>query len=124
MVLITRLNKLVVQIPLAALVAVMIMVSIGTFDWSALKRIHMVPKSDSFVMVVTVAAVVLTHNLAIGVLLGTLLSAVIFAIKISKITVTSIMDEQNNRKIYKVKGQLFLFYPFPIILIITIYNWV
>ncbi|EJO5349029.1 SulP family inorganic anion transporter [Clostridium botulinum] len=107
MILIILLNKLVIQIPLAALVSVMIMVSIGTFDWSYLKKIHIIHKSDSFVMVVTVLVVVLTHNLAVGVFLGTMLSAIFFAVKISKIKVTSIVDEKNNKKIYKVKGQLF-----------------
>ncbi|MGO5076080.1 SulP family inorganic anion transporter [Clostridium sporogenes] len=107
MVLIIALNKLVVQIPLAALVSVMIMVSIGTFDWSSIKKIKMLPKSDSFVMIVTVAVVVLTHNLAIGVLLGTILSAVFFVVKISKIKVIAIVEENSNKKVYKVKGQLF-----------------
>jgi len=107
MVLIIALNKLVIQIPLAALVAVMIMVSIGTFDWNSLKKIFVLPKSDSFVMIVTVIVVVLTDNLAIGVLLGTVLSAIFFAVKISKIKVNAVVDMETNQKVYKVKGQLF-----------------
>nr|WP_088011916.1 SulP family inorganic anion transporter [Gottfriedia acidiceleris] len=105
MFLILVLNKLVVQIPLAALVSVMIMVSIGTFDWSSLKTLHKLPKTDAAVMVITVGAVVSTHNLAIGVIIGILLSAVFFASKISKVKVTSQLEV--NKRVYKVEGQLF-----------------
>ncbi|PGL68949.1 SulP family inorganic anion transporter [Bacillus sp. AFS055030] len=105
MFLILVLNKLVVQIPLAALVSVMIMVSIGTFDWSSLKTLHKLPRTDAAVMVITVGVVVATHNLAIGVILGILLSAVFFAAKISKVKVTSQLGK--NKRVYKVEGQLF-----------------
>ncbi|QKE76125.1 SulP family inorganic anion transporter (plasmid) [Arthrobacter citreus] len=105
MFLIIVMNKLVVQIPLAALVAVMIMVSISTFDWSSLKTLHKLPKTDTTVMVVTVGAVVSTHNLAIGVIIGILLSAVFFAAKISKVKVTTHLV--TNKRIYEVEGQLF-----------------
>ena len=66
------------QIPMASLVAVMIMVSIGTFSWSSLKNIHLVPRSETAVMITTVFITVLTHNLAIGVLIGVALSTVFF----------------------------------------------
>ncbi|PGS49379.1 SulP family inorganic anion transporter [Bacillus sp. AFS041924] len=105
MFLIIVLNKLVVQIPLAALVSVMFMVSISTFDWTSIKTLHKLPKTDAIVLVVTVVAVVSTHNLAIGVIIGIVLSAVFFAFKISKVKVTSQIDL--NKRVYKVEGQLF-----------------
>lgn len=107
MVLIILLQDLLVQIPMAALVGVMIMVSIGTFDWSSLTKLRIMPKSDAIVMVVTVATVVLTHDLSKGVLAGVLLSAILFAAKISKVQVASHWDEALQRKIYNVRGQLF-----------------
>jgi sulfate permease, SulP family len=105
MVLIILLNDVLVQIPMAALVGVMIMVSIGTFDWSSLTRLHVMPKTDAAVMIVTVVTVVLTHDLSKGVLAGVILSALFFAAKISKVKVESRLD--NNTKTYIVKGQLF-----------------
>ncbi|SDK06731.1 SulP family inorganic anion transporter [Sediminibacillus albus] len=107
MVLILVFNDLLVQIPMAALVGVMIMVSIGTFDWSSLKTLHLMPKTDAIVMVTTVATVVFTHNLSIGVLVGVVLSAIFFAAKISKVHVHSLMVEEGRKKIYVVTGQLF-----------------
>ncbi|MGZ0246500.1 MAG: SulP family inorganic anion transporter, partial [Alphaproteobacteria bacterium] len=73
------------QIPMAALVAIMIMVSIGTFSWSSIRNLKDHPRSSTVVMLATVACVVLTHNLAIGVLVGVLLSGIFFAWKISQI---------------------------------------
>jgi SulP family sulfate permease len=105
MVLIILLNDLLVTIPMAALVGVMIMVSIGTFDWSSLTKLHVMPKSDAAVMIVTVVTVVLTHDLSKGVLAGVILSALFFAAKISKVEIESKLE--NNSKIYMVKGQLF-----------------
>ena len=72
-------------IPMAALIAIMIMVSIGTFSWSSIKNIRHHPRRSSTVMVATVIAVVATHNLAIGVLIGVLLSSLFFASKISQL---------------------------------------
>ncbi|SDJ11225.1 SulP family inorganic anion transporter [Alteribacillus bidgolensis] len=107
MVLIIALGGIVVQIPMAALAGVMIMVSIGTFDWSSLINIHKVPKTDSTVMVVTVATVVVTHDLSKGVLAGVILSAIFFASKISKIHVEEKLVADQKKKIYSLKGQLF-----------------
>ncbi|WP_407933934.1 SulP family inorganic anion transporter [Aquibacillus rhizosphaerae] len=107
MVLILAFNDLLVQIPMAALVGVMIMVSIGTFDWSSLKTLHLMPKTDAIVMIVTVGTVVYTHDLSKGVLAGVVLSAIFFASKISKLDVKSIMVEGSNKKIYRITGQLF-----------------
>jgi sulfate permease, SulP family len=105
MVLIILLNDLLSMIPMAALVGVMIMVSIGTFDWASLTKLHVMPKSDAAVMIVTVVTVVLTHDLSKGVLAGVILSALFFASKISKVEIESSIE--NNRKTFVVKGQLF-----------------
>jgi len=107
MFLILVLGEWVVRVPMAALVGVMFMVAIGTFDWSSLKSLHIVPKTDAAVMVVTVGTVVLTHDLAKGVLAGVLLSAIFFSNKISRVTVTSDIEEVTSSKTYYVRGQLF-----------------
>ncbi|MDR7078333.1 SulP family sulfate permease [Neobacillus niacini] len=107
MVLIILLNDFLVKIPMAALVGVMFMVSIGTFDWSSIKKIHKTPLSDTIVMIVTVGTVLMTHDLSKGVLVGILLSAIFFASKISKVKVTTLASESSHKKIYRVTGQLF-----------------
>jgi SulP family sulfate permease len=107
MVLIVVLNQLLDEIPMAALVSVMFMVSIATFDWSSLRKLHITPKSDSIVMIVTVITVVATNNLSIGVVVGVILSAVFFASKISKVDIKTLSAEGSHRKIYHVSGQLF-----------------
>ncbi|PRD42628.1 sodium-independent anion transporter [Phyllobacterium phragmitis] len=102
------LGDLVRQIPMAALVAIMIMVSIGTFSWSSIKNLRDHPRSSSIVMIATVIGVVYTHNLAIGVLIGVLLSAVFFAWKISQIfRVTSALTAGGTHRTYKIEGQIF-----------------
>lgn len=105
MFLIVVLGDILVQIPMAALAGVMIMVSISTFDWNSLRTLHLVPKSDAVVMIVTVLSVVLTHNLAIGVFTGILLSAVFFVSKISQIHMDSYLE--GNKRTYKINGELF-----------------
>ncbi|MEO0421166.1 MAG: SulP family inorganic anion transporter [Pseudomonadota bacterium] len=98
----------VARIPMAALVAIMIMVSIGTFSWSSLRNLRSHPRSASTVMLATVAGVVLTHNLAIGVLLGVLLSGIFFAGKIAQIfRVSSTLSADGTKRVYQVEGQLF-----------------
>lgn len=104
--LIIVLGDVVKQIPMAALVGVMIMVSIGTFDWQSLWDLKKVPIGDSLVMVVTVAVVVYTHDLAKGVLAGVLLSAVLFGWKMAKIKSYTTVDE-TGMKTYHISGQLF-----------------
>lgn len=102
------LGNLVSQIPMAALVAIMIMVSIGTFSWSSVKTLVTHPRSSSLVMLATVVTVVYTHNLAIGVLVGVLLSAVFFAWKISQIfRITSSLSADGRERTYTVEGQVF-----------------
>ncbi len=110
LILILALGDLVAKIPMAALVAVMIMVSIGTFSWSSVKpsTLKLMPKTETAVMVTTVAIVVITHNLAYGVAAGVLLSAVFFVRHVSHlVTVTSVVDPDNHERLYAVTGQLF-----------------
>lgn len=107
MFLIIVLGSVVVQIPMAALVGVMFMVSIGTFDWSSLRNLHKLPRTDAVVMVATVSIVLYTHDLSQGVLAGVLLSAIFFAAKISKVKVTEELVSDEEKRIYYVNGQLF-----------------
>lgn len=96
------------QIPMPALVAIMIMVSIGTFNWGSLKTLLTHPKSSSFVMLATVAFVLMTHNLAIGVGVGVLLSGIFFTDKISQLfRVTTNLSKDGSTRTYTVEGQLF-----------------
>lgn len=106
--LIVVLGDLVNQIPMAALVAIMIMVSIGTFSWTSIKNLRTHPRSSSIVMLATVIGVVATHNLAIGVLIGVLLSGIFFAGKIAQIfRVTSTLSDDGRTRTYNVEGQVF-----------------
>lgn len=106
--LIVVLGDWVARIPMAALVAVMIMVSIGTFSWSSIKNLKSNPKASSLVMITTVSIVVLTHNLAYGVFAGVLLSAVFFAYKVSSsFTINSIITADGSHRTYRVYGQVF-----------------
>jgi SulP family sulfate permease len=96
------------QIPIAALVAIMIMVSIGTFSWSSIKTLKTHPRSSSMVMIATVVVVLATHNLAIGVFVGVLCSGIFFAWKIAQVfRVTSSVSEDGTARTYVVEGQLF-----------------
>lgn len=98
----------VAQIPMAALVAVMIMVSIGTFNWSSIRNLKDHPKSSSVVMLATVATTVVTHDLAKGVLVGVLLSGFFFAHKVGLIMrVRSLADPDGYARTYTVIGQVF-----------------
>ncbi|MET0263196.1 MAG: SulP family inorganic anion transporter [Rariglobus sp.] len=102
------LGRWVSQIPMAALVAVMIMVAISTFSWASLKNIRVYPKSATLVTTVTVVVVVGTHNLALGVGAGVLLSALCFAAKVARLlNVSSFRAPGDDERIYQVRGQLF-----------------
>ncbi|MDM1696976.1 SulP family inorganic anion transporter [Thiopseudomonas alkaliphila] len=94
-------------IPMAALVAVMIMVSIATFSWSSVKDLKKHPLSTNIVMIATVVVVVFTHNLAIGVLVGVLLATLFFANKIGRFMVVKPQQTENNVRVYQVIGQVF-----------------
>ncbi|MCD1630610.1 MULTISPECIES: SulP family inorganic anion transporter [Marinobacter] len=108
LILVLVLDKWLVQIPMAALVAVMIMVSIGTFSWDSIRNLREHPLSTNIVMLVTVIVVVATHNLAFGVLAGVLLAALFFANKIGHyMLVTSELDENTETRRYTVVGQVF-----------------
>jgi SulP family sulfate permease len=96
------------QIPMAALVAVMIMVAIETFNWSSFKNLRMHPKTSSLVMITTVIVVVSTHDLAIGVFVGVLTQSFLFARRISRfLKIESKLSKDSGKRTYKVYGQVF-----------------
>jgi sulfate permease, SulP family len=102
------LGNWVSRIPMAALVSVMIMVSIGTFNWASIRSLRDHPKSSSVVMLATVAVTVLTHDLAKGVLVGVLLSGFFFAQKVGRIlSVRSRAEDDGRVRTYEVWGQVF-----------------
>ncbi|AOV07567.1 SulP family inorganic anion transporter [Sporosarcina ureilytica] len=101
MFLIIVLGDVVIDIPMPVLVGVMIMVSATTFNWRSFKFLKQAPKSESIVMIVTVAIILYTHNLAIGVILGVILSSLFFVARISRVVVS----EESGY--YSVKGPLF-----------------
>lgn len=106
--LIVVLGPYVAQIPMAALVAVMIMVSINTFQWKSVRTLLTHPKSSSVVMLGTVVVVVATHDLAKGVLFGVILSGLFFAHKVTKLFgVASARAEGTAVRTYTVTGQIF-----------------
>ncbi|GAA2000836.1 SulP family inorganic anion transporter [Nocardiopsis rhodophaea] len=110
LILVVVLGDVVAMIPMAALVAVMLFVSFATMDWHSIapRTIKRMPWSETIVMAVTVAVVVGTHNLAIGVIVGSLTSIVIFARGVARLsTVTSVLDPEGGVRVYSVRGDLF-----------------
>lgn len=108
--LVVGLGDLVAQIPMAALVAVMIMVSVATLDWHSIhpKTLRRMPKSETFVMISTVAVTVATHNLAYGVAVGTLAAMVLFARRVAHFTeVVPVDSADEDTRVYVVTGELF-----------------
>src|SRR5699024_9844569 len=101
MFLIIVLGDFVVKIPMPVLVGVMIMVSFTTFNWGSFSFLKQAPRSESLIMLITVAIILYTQNLAVGVVVGVILSSLIFVGNISRLTVT------RNQIEYKVKGPLF-----------------
>lgn len=98
----------VARIPMAALVAVMIMVSVGTFDWKSVLNLRTTPPQSSIVMLATTITVVWTHDLSKGVVLGVLLSTVFFMRKVGKtVVVEEVPTEEEGLLRYRVTGQLF-----------------
>lgn len=104
--LILVLSDQVRQIPMAALVAVMIMVSIGTFNWPSIKNLRTYPMASNIVMIATVVVVIHTHDLAKGVFVGVLMSALFFAKKVSKLLKIESKLDSDHRK-YVIFGQVF-----------------
>ncbi|MEU9245405.1 SulP family inorganic anion transporter [Streptomyces sp. NPDC048385] len=103
-------GPVVSDIPMAALVAVMVMVSFATFDWHSIapKTLKRMPDGEITVMIITVAAVVATHNLAIGVVVGSITAMVIFAKRVAHLAeVTAVTDPDGTSVVYRVTGELF-----------------
>ena len=110
LILVVSLGDIVAVIPMAALVAVMIIVAVATFDWHSVApaTLRRMPLGETLVMVSTVAAVLFTHNLAIGVVVGVLVAMVIFARRVAHLVeVTSVLDPDGGTRIYSVHGELF-----------------
>jgi sulfate permease, SulP family len=104
--LLVTLSELLRLIPMAALVAIMIMVSVSTFNWNSIMNLKKHPKHSSFVMICTVLVVLYSHNLALGVLTGVLLSSLYFAKKVAMYQKVDLINK-NNTSEYKIKGQVF-----------------
>lgn len=108
LILVVFLSDLVGQIPMAALVAVMIMVSVGTFSWGSVRNLRHYPLSSNAVMIATVVVVVLTRNLALGVLVGVLLASLFFAAKVARYQqIKSELSQDGRHRRYQVVGQVF-----------------
>jgi SulP family sulfate permease len=110
LVLVVGLGDLVAIIPMAALVAVMIMVSVGTFDWHSIRpaTLRRLPLSATAIMLVTVIVTVATHNLAFGVIAGVIVAMVFFARRVAHFTeVVDVAHPDENTRVYAVKGALF-----------------
>lgn len=108
LILVVFLSDWVSQIPMAALVAVMIMVSIATFSWDSIKNATKKPLSSNVVMLATVIMVVATHNLAYGVMTGVVLAALFFTHKVGHFNqIHTVFDPQGQCRVYEVKGQFF-----------------
>ena len=95
------------QLPLAALTGVMIMVAIGTFEWASFKTFRRMPKSDVFVMVVVTLITIVLHNLALAVLIGVIISALVFAWDSAKRIRARKYTDENGVKHYEIFGPLF-----------------
>lgn len=108
LILMLALKPWVSQVPVAVLVAIMVMVSIDTFDWSSLRTVLVHPRMSSVVMLFTVVVTVATSNLALGVAVGVVLSGVFFAFKVARLMdVTTDRNDERAQLSYKVSGQIF-----------------
>ena len=111
LILVVCLGDVVAIMPMAALVAVMIMVSVGTFDWHSIRpaTLRRMPRSETTVMVATVVVTVATHNLAYGVVVGVLVAMVLFANRVAHFTSVTRLDasDADDRRVYAVEGELF-----------------
>ena len=96
------------DMPMAALVAVMIMVSIGTFSWSSFKNISRIPRTETVVMLTTMFVIIFTRNFALGVATGIVMSTVFFSRKIAQLVfMDKVLSDDGTHRIYKVAGQIF-----------------
>ncbi|MBF0621544.1 MAG: SulP family inorganic anion transporter [Magnetococcales bacterium] len=100
-------SALISKIPMAALVGVMFMVVIGTFEWSSFRIIGKIPKSDAFILIAVSAVTVITDNLAIAVLIGVIISALVFAWDHAKNIGVEITRDNEDSKVYELRGPLF-----------------
>ena len=100
-------SSLIEQVPIAALTGLMIMVSIGTFEWASLKTINKMPKSDIFVMVVVTLVTAIIHDLAMAVIIGVIISALVFAWDNAKRIRARKHIDENGVKHYEIYGPLF-----------------
>jgi len=107
LVLVMVLSPVVAVIPMAALVAVMVFVSIATFDWHSLRTLRRMPRSETAVMLATVAVVLATSNLAIGVGVGVLVACVLFARRVADLVTVTPIDGPHGERVYIVRGALF-----------------
>jgi len=111
LILVVGLGDVVAIMPMAALVAVMIMVSVGTFDWRSIRpsTLRRMPKSETTVMLATVLVTVATHNLAYGVIVGVLVAMVLFAHRVAHFVSVTRVDgsDDGGRRVYVVRGELF-----------------
>ncbi len=107
LILMVFLKPWVSEVPVAALVAIMVMVSVDTFDWSSLGKLVVHPRASSLVMLATVVVTVFTSNLALGVTVGVLLSGVFFAGKVAKLFRVRQLDGEAGERLYEVEGQVF-----------------
>jgi sulfate permease, SulP family len=107
LVLVMVLSPVVAVIPMAALVAVMVFVSIATFDWHSLRTLRRMPRSETAVMLATVAVVLATSNLAIGVGVGVLVACVLFARRVAHLVTVTPTDGPDGERVYVVRGALF-----------------
>ena len=108
LVIMVPLRPWVAQVPVAALVAIMIMVSLSTFSWSSLRDLARHPRPSSVVMLATVAVTLATHDLSAGVATGVLLSGVFFAFKVTRLMSVAVdYDAASDTRIYRVSGQVF-----------------
>ncbi|MFC4099222.1 SulP family inorganic anion transporter [Paenibacillus xanthanilyticus] len=99
------LGDVLAMVPMAALVGIMLMVCVSIFDWKSIFKMNQVPASETIVMLITVGAVVATHDLAIGVLVGVLVSFILFAVNASRMQVGS--EWEGKKRTYRIQGQLF-----------------
>ena len=100
-------SKFILAIPIAALVGVMFMIVIATFEWSTFKTIGKVPNSDIFVILVVTLVTIFSHNLALAVLCGIIVSALAFAVKSSQHVTVDVVKDTDDEKVYAVEGMIY-----------------